>query len=558
MLSLTTLGGLCVTRAESDQPDARLQRRRLALLATLAAAGTRGLSRDRLLLLLWPEADAESARNNLKQGIYALRRDLGADALASDTQDLRLNSEVWACDRWTFETALAQGDLNRAVSVYTGPFLDGFHVGGESEEFERWADSERAALATAYREALQALADQADAARDFHAASRWWRRLAALEPLDGRVVLGLVNALALSGNAAGALQHARAHQELVRREVGIDPDPAVAALAERIRTGRLISPVGPADAGSSTGPAPAGAALSGSEVRRQAAPGRVGGGALRERLQAALAGRYTIEREPGGKWTGGPTRSFVARDERHGRTVILKAVHPTLASQLDVARFVREIGFTASLHHPHLVPLLDSGQVDGGPWFAVPDVAGESLRERLGRDLTVPAGEAVRLAVELADALDHAHRHGVVHRDVTPENVLLAEGHVYLTNLGVARAIAAAATARLTETGMLVGTPAYMSPEQASGESLVDGRSDVYSLGCVLFEMLAGEPLHSGPTPHVIMAKRRLDLSPRLMSLTSAPATLVAALRKALATQPADRFASAAELRAALRSVGLV
>ena len=541
MLNLTTLGGLSVRRAGSDEPEPHLQRRRLALLAAVGSGAKRGFSRDRLILLLWPEADGESARNNLKQGVFALRRELGADALVGDGQELRLNPEVWECDRWTFESALAGGALEQAVAAYGGPFLDGFHVGGEAEEFERWTDAERAVLAAAHQEALDALAVQADARQDFSASCRWWRRLAAIEPLESRSTLGLMRALALGGNRVAALQHGRVHQELVRREAGIEPDPLVAALAEQIRIGGLAPP-----AASKTTPPP--------PTRSSDSTGNVHARQLRDQLEAALADRYLFVHEATAGRNTGPTRSYVARDLRHARTVVVKALHPSLASLIDVERFVREIAFTARLNHPHIVPLLESGEVDGRPWFTIPNVAGETLRERLTRDGRLGTEEALRLAAELAEALDHAHRHGIIHRDVAPENILLAEGHALLSNLGVARALDAAATPQLTETGMLIGTPAYMSPEQASGERPVDGRSDVYSLGCVLYELLAGEPLRSGPTPQAIVAKRRIDPAPKLRSLQGVPESGVSALLKALEPDPAARFVSAEAFGLALSS----
>jgi DNA-binding SARP family transcriptional activator len=555
MHKLTTLGGLSVSRPEADHV-AHLQRRRLALLAVLASS-RRGVSRDRLLLLLWPEADTETARNNLKQAVFAIRRELGVDAFAVETQDVRLNPEVWECDRWAFESALANGDLERAVGAYRGPFLDGFHIGGEAEEFERWAEAERAGLAMAHREVLEALASHAEAVPDWPAASRWWRRLVALDPLDGHFALGLMNALALSGNSAGALQHARLHEELVRQEAGIDPHPSVALLADRIRSGQLTSSVGAADAVGFLRSIPGTLPASATGNRQPLMWEGFSGQDLRERLRAALAGHYLVQEEVAHSKSGGPTKSFLAQDERHGRTVIIKVVHPSLASLLDVERFVREVRLTASLHHPHIVPLLESGQVNGDPWFSMPDVGGETLRERLTRDISLPQAEALRLTSEMADALDHAHRNGVVHRDVTPENILLAEGHALLTNLSLARAIDAAAINRLTETGTLVGTMAYMSPEQAAGEAPVDGRSDIYSLGCVLYEMVVGEPLHSGPTPQAIMAKRKVDPSPGLMSQAAIPAHLQPVLLKALAVNPGSRFATAGEFGAALTQSGL-
>jgi serine/threonine protein kinase len=283
---------------------------------------------------------------------------------------------------------------------------------------------------------------------------------------------------------------------------------------------------------------------------------------LRELLQRELGDRYELEPEAE---TGreGHTRLLSARDRRHDRPVTLKVLNPPLASRIDVERFVREIRFTGRLLHPHILPLLDSGEVAGRPWFAVPRPKGETLRNRLTREGQVPADEAVRLTRELADALGQAHAEGIVHRDVSPENVLLAASpprdagtvpgcHALLTNLGLARALDVAAGAELTGTGMLVGTPAYMSPEQAEGDRPIDGRSDVYSLAAVLFEMLTGEPLFSGPTPQAIMAKRAADRSALVGRLEDVPPAVAAVMIKALAKNPEARFRSAADFAAGL------
>jgi serine/threonine-protein kinase len=252
-----------------------------------------------------------------------------------------------------------------------------------------------------------------------------------------------------------------------------------------------------------------------------------------------------------------------ARDRRHDRPVTLKVLNPALASRIDVERFVREIRFTGKLLHPHILPLLDSGEVAGRPWFAVPRPRGETLRSRLSREDAVPADEAVRLTRELADALAQAHAEGIVHRDVSPENVLLASSpprdggtapscHALLTNLGLARALDVAAGAELTVTGMLVGTPAYMSPEQAQGDRPIDGRSDIYSLAAVLFEMLTGEPLFSGPTSQAIMAKRAADRSALVGRLDQVPPPIAAVMIKGLAKNPEARYQSAADFAAGL------
>ena len=276
-------------------------------------------------------------------------------------------------------------------------------------------------------------------------------------------------------------------------------------------------------------------------------------------LAAELAGRYAIERELG---RGGMATVYLARDLRHERPVALKVLKPELSAALGAERFLREIRITAALVHPHVLPLLDSGEARPGRaegpallYYVMPYVDGESLRERLERERQLDVDEAVRIARELADALDCAHRHGVVHRDVKPENVLLEEGHAVMADFGIARAVASSAGERLTETGVAVGSPAYMSPEQALGERAVDGRADVYALGCVLYEMLAGQPPFTGATSEVVIRQHVAVPAPPLAAMRAGvPPQVAAAVARALAKAPADRFRTAAELGAALRA----
>ncbi|HEX6316819.1 MAG TPA: protein kinase [Gemmatimonadaceae bacterium] len=268
-------------------------------------------------------------------------------------------------------------------------------------------------------------------------------------------------------------------------------------------------------------------------------------------LQAALADRYRIDRELG---QGGMATVHLARDVRHDRMVALKVMRPELLAVIGAQRFLAEIKTTASLQHPHILPLHDSGEVNGTVFYVMPFVEGESLRDRLVRERQLPVDDAVRLARQVAGALDYAHRRGVIHRDIKPENILLHEGQALIADFGIALAVSRLESGtRMTETGMSLGTPHYMSPEQAMGERSVDARADVYALGCVLYEMLAGEPPFTGPTAQAIVARVLTD-TPRSLRAQrqTIPAHVEAAVHKALQKLPADRFGSAADFATAL------
>ena len=276
----------------------------------------------------------------------------------------------------------------------------------------------------------------------------------------------------------------------------------------------------------------------------------------RERLNAALAGRYAIERELG---SGGMATVYLADDLKYHRRVAVKVLRPELASVLGADRFLREVEIAASLNHPHILALYDSGEADGLLFYVMPYVKGESLRHKLEREQQLPIDEALRITRQVASALAHAHDQGVIHRDVKPENILLYESEAMVADFGIALAVSAAAGERLTETGLVVGTPEYMSPEQALGERELHARSDVYSLGCVLYEMLAGEPPFTGPTAQAVIAKRLVDPVPAVRRLRDAvPEGVERALMGALARVPADRFASAAAFAEALATPGVV
>ncbi|HET6857206.1 MAG TPA: serine/threonine-protein kinase, partial [Streptomyces sp.] len=225
---------------------------------------------------------------------------------------------------------------------------------------------------------------------------------------------------------------------------------------------------------------------------------------LLSRLQGALADRYRIDHEIG---AGGMATVYVAHDLRHDRKVALKLMRPELSAVIGAERFLAEIKLTANLQHPHILPLFDSGEADGCLFYVMPYVEGESLRQRLTREKQLPVTDAVRMATEVASALDYAHRRGVVHRDIKPENILLHDGRALVADFGIALAASKASGSRMTETGMSLGTPHYMSPEQAMGEREITARSDVYALGAMLYEMLTGDPPFTGSTAQAIVAR---------------------------------------------------
>jgi len=268
------------------------------------------------------------------------------------------------------------------------------------------------------------------------------------------------------------------------------------------------------------------------------------------RLRIALADRYTVERELG---RGGMAVVYLAHDLKHDRSVAVKVLRTEVAESLGTERFLREIQVTAQLNHPHILPLLDSGAADGFLYYVMPHVDGETLRTRMNRERELSLDDALRITHEVAAALSHAHDHDVIHRDIKPENVLLSAGEAVVADFGLARAIAEAGGEHLTRTGISVGTPAYMSPEQAGGEEQLDGRSDLYSLACVLYEMLAGEPPYSGPSAQAILAKQMAQAVPSVRVLRgTVPPALDALIQRALAKAPADRFATARDFAEAL------
>ena len=531
MIELRTLGTLSLLGLDSSELQTVLvQPKRVALLTYLAVVSRMGLvRRDPLLGLFWPEHDEARARASLRQALYEFRQELGQEVLVTRGDDeVGLNWDVFWCDVSAFEAALAASDLELAVSLYRGSFLAGFSLRG-SVEFDQWLEVERDRLARAYAGALEQLAEAATGTGQAQQAAEWWRRLVEHDPYATRGVLRLMEALESAGDRAGALEQADRHAVRMLAELDAEPSPDVVALAERLRRQPVAH----------------------DKTQVQLTEGQQTADPV-DRLRVALASRYTIERELG---SGGMATVYLAADVKHDRKVAVKVLRPELAATLGAERFLREIQIAAKLAHPHILPLYDSGKAGDFLYYVMPYVAGESLRDRLSRDRQLPIEDALRLTCEVADALGSAHRHNVIHRDIKPENILIEEGHAVVADFGVARAISAAGGTELTETGIAVGTPAYMSPEQASGEVELDGRSDIYSLGCVLYEMLGGEPPYTGPTPQAVIAKKLSEPTPRISVVREAvPQAVETALDKALAKTPVDRFDTPAGLVAALNA----
>jgi len=269
-----------------------------------------------------------------------------------------------------------------------------------------------------------------------------------------------------------------------------------------------------------------------------------------DRLKSAIGDHYQIERELG---HGAMATVYLARDIYLERDVAIKVLLPELGFVLGPERFRREIEVVTEMSHPHILPIYDSGEAEGELYFVMPYVAGESLRARLFRERQIPLDDALRIAAEVASALDHSHRHGVIHRDIKPENILLEDGRALVADFGIARAVNAVGKGKLTSTGVSIGTPTYMSPEQGMADPKLDGRTDIYSLGCVLYEMLAGSPPFTGRTTQALIARHSLDAVPSLSVVRQTiPEEVEEVVTRALAKVPADRFSTAGEFAHAL------
>lgn len=537
MLRLNTFGGLVLQQDGQLHTGPAAQRRRLALLAIVAAAGRRGVSRDKLLALLWPDSEPEAGRHSLYQALHAIRRSVGSDEVFLGSTTLQLNPEIVGSDVADFEEAVEQGGHEAAARLYRGPFLDGFRL-ESAPEFEQWQDGERLRHAREYAAALESLAAAATARGDHPAAARWWRRLAAAEPVSTSAALGLIEALVAAGDRAGALQFAGVHTTLVRQHLETEPDPAVEEWITRLRAGAVPAPAPSAPARPrGPGDAPADAA-----AREE------------QEIKRALAERYQVGEKSG---AGTMLLTYAARDRRDTRPVELHVLNPRLAALGSGSRVVEALERVAALHEPRIVPLRECGVLGGVVYFATAPTDGPSLRDRLARDRQLPLEEACRILADLLEVLAYAHGRDVRHGDLRPKHVLLGRTGIAVTGFGLVEALDVAASGSAGSTAVTIGAPAYLSPEQLAGETTADERGDLYSAGCIGFEMLAGEPPFAGANLGAVLSRKLTQAAPPVRSLRESVSPGLAGLvARCLARLPADRFQTAAEAREALRAVG--
>lgn len=524
MLRITTFGELIVLRGQRRM-DAVLQSPRLrALLILLAAHGAAGVSRGRATALLStgddPSADDDAARTQWEQDVSQLREALGAEHLSATGDALALDPEGATSDVVEFRDAIVAGQLERAVRLHQARLVEGWRY-RSAPAFDRWLVMQREALASDAAAALERLAERARRQGELLAAVHWWRQLAVQYPLNNRIAASLMEALVAAGDREGALQHAQYLEALAGEQLDLPGDAQVLQLASALRTSTRtgIVPTSAPQAGSATD--------------------------LLRAMRAELATRYGIVQEIG---RGAYGVVLKAEDLRHARTVAIKVLHPDLASSLTLNRFSREIRIVAALQHPNILPLFDSGSAGGTLYYVVPFVDGGSLRDRLAREGPLSVREALAIARQIARALAEAHRRSVIHRDIKPENILLSGSDALLADFGIASESDTTTTGGLTMTGHAVGTPAYMSPEQAIPGEVLDGRSDIYSLACVLVEMLSGRRLDTQRWSGDV------DPTPALADVADVPPALIEALRAALRHDPEARHASASEFGGALEN----
>jgi serine/threonine-protein kinase len=545
MVELRVLGGVDLRADDGRELHAFLaQPKRLALLAYLCIASPRGFHRrDALLGIFWPNADESHARNSLRNAVHVIRRALGDDALlVRGAEELAANRDVIACDACEFTDAAQQGAVHEAVAGYRGDLLPGYFIEG-APAFERWLEEERARLRGMAVRAARLCADRLATSGNLSGAVRVARRGAELAEDDERVVRRLIELLAETGDRASALNAYAAFARRLADEYDATPSAETELLARRLRTPIEDADVVAAQRHYTAASIAASAPAAGNDPQPHATP-----------AFPSIPG-YVLESELA---RGGTSTVYLARDRKHQRTVAIKILRADVAAVIGTSRFLAEINVAARLRHEHIVPLFDSGTAGDLPYFVMPCIEGETLRERLHREQRLPMADALHILRDVAEALDYAHAQGISHGDIKPENILLAPGHALVADFGVAQALERAGGQEFTKRAFVAGTPRYTSPEVASGAVRGDTRSDVYSLACVLHEALGGAPpvAASDPRMHRAGSAKGLAAAMRAGRL-DVPRALARLIQQALSIAPSERFATAGEFAARASAAGV-
>jgi DNA-binding SARP family transcriptional activator len=540
MLRLTALGGLTLLQDGQPHQGPASQRRRLALLARIATTGKRGVTRDLLVGTLWPGGAPEQARHALEQALSAIRRALNVEALFIGTGTLQLNPTIFSCDVAEFEDAVAQHAAYRAVALYQGPFLDGFSIDG-APAYDRWIDEERARLQREYEKALEVLADAAADRNEHTVAVQWRRKLASVEPLSSRFAVGLIEAMIAAGDQAGALRSALVHEELVRQELDSEADSEVAGWIQRLRAGRVAVPVR-AEKRVNQPPVAPSIALAAS------LPEAVTADQYRDRVTRVLGDRYAIDRTVS---ISTVLVTFGAKDRRRSRPVHIHVVAPGFAALADGERMVHVFERVTTLEDQHVMPILDFGVSGDVVYYTTDPADGLTLKDRLARERPLPIADAVRIADDMMTALAHAHSRGVRHGDLRPKHIVLKGTTAVVTSWALTDALRPKPGSDAGSTVASFGAPAYLSPEQLSGESPSDERSDLYSFGRIVYETLVGEAPFRAATAQGVLSRKLSEPPPSPKAVRAdVPDALDALVKRCLARHPANRIQSAAEGRA--------
>jgi eukaryotic-like serine/threonine-protein kinase len=545
MLRLIGFGGLTLLHEGRPVVGAMAGRRRLALFALLTASGPRGIDRDTLAELLWPDSEPALGRHSLHQLIHEIRRAHGTEELLAGAPTLHLDPTCITSDVWDFENAVRRRDLEAAVALYRGPFADRFVVPG-TDELQRRLDASRIGYAREYTAALEALARDAASRGDGPASLRWWRLLADAEPLSARVARAFIEALVTANEPTQALQFAVVHESLVRQELDSPPDPEIAQWIVRLRATHVGRP--PTDGHARV-------AGNGASTRQQD-EGKAGvpeGYARRllTRLTRAVSGAYHVDRLID---EGSITARYSAVATTGTRAAVeIHVIQPRIAAMANVERFTAVLGKVVKLAHRHIHPTLAFEVAEELLFYVTAPRSSLSLRDRLARERQLSIPETIGIAHDVAGALGQAHAHRVLHADLRPKHVDLTRSGAVLSSLGVIDAITPDDAVSEGSVIVTFGSPSYLSPEQLATGATGDARSDVYAFGCIVYEMLTGEPpFGRASLPSTVEGKMTQTPPPLRGRRETVPEVLERIVHTCLARVPADRYSSGEELTRAL------